>query len=110
MSHVAWVWTNPYEGLAASVVTSNAIDLRDALAWSYSWYTTAGTVSAHTFQVSNSSAESPADVPNASYVARDAFGTGTPALITGDPGIRWGRIIKVVSGSSVVVDFNKQVG
>ena len=107
MAH--WIaMDNPYQGLAASVVTSNPIDFRDALACTFSWYTTAGTTSAHTLQASNSSASIDA-IPAASWVNYVAYGTGTPAVVGVDDRFRYGRIIRTVSGSSVVQEFSKLI-
>lgn len=109
--HVQDVWYDPYGGIAVSAVTSQTVDLRDAIAWTMSWTTTAGTTSAHTLQVSNSSVNaSLTSVPNASFVNYVTFGTGTPAVIVGDPGVRYARFLRVASGASVVIDLNKQVG
>lgn len=100
---------NPYQGLAASIVTSNPIDFRDALACTFSWYTTAGTVSAHTLQASNSSAEIDA-IPAASWVNYVAYGGVAPAAIVDVPDrFRYGRILRVVSGSTMVEEFSKLI-
>lgn len=110
----AWIpMDNPFQGLAASVVTSHPIDFRDAVAWSFSWYTTAGTTSAHTLQLSNTSVDIRSDlstIVEASWVNYTTFGTGTPAMFFGDAGARWGRILRNPSGSSQVQEFAKLIG
>lgn len=108
--HVQDVWVDPYSGITASQVTSNVVDLRDAIAWTASWYTTSGTTSVVTIQTSNSSArpllgETPAA---ASWVNYTTFGTGSPAVIVGDAGIRYARFLRLPSGASIVLDLNKQ--
>jgi hypothetical protein len=108
--HAAWVYTDPFQGLAPSIVTSNVVDVRDAVQWTTSWYTTSGSVSTHTLQLSNHSAERPDDPTNASFVNFVAFGTGTPAVIEPPAGVRWARFLRTVSDASVQLDVNKQVG
>ena len=49
------VWTDPYAGLAASIVTSNVLDATDAFDISLSWHTASGTSSVFTYQVSGKS-------------------------------------------------------
>jgi hypothetical protein len=106
---MAWVHTDPYSGLAASQVTSHAFSLREALAATFSWHTTAGTVSGCTLFVSNHSHDGqPGELStaDASWVAYAGYGTGTPAVIPIEPGIRYGHFRRTVSGSSIVVNVN----
>lgn len=110
--HVQDEWYDPYSGITASQVTSNVVDLRDAVAWTASWYTTSGTTSVVTMQISNSPArpmlgETPAA---ASWVNYATFGTGSPAVIVGDIGVRMVRFLRLPSGASVTLDLNKVFG
>lgn len=103
---------DPYRGLAASVVTSNVIDLRDAIYWSWSWRTTSGTTSQHTLQLSNTSIDVASDMsgaPEAGWMSYATFGTAAPAIAFGSAGAAWGRIVRTPSGASVVVELNKMI-
>lgn len=104
-----YVYQNPYQDLAASVVTSNLIDQRDAFDVTISLYTTAGTASAFTVQLSNWSTN-PDGV--SATVGWSNWTTITPSVATviqPPLGFRYSRILRTVSGSSLVFDINKQV-
>lgn len=101
---------DPFEGLEASVVTSNSFELRAAVAWTLSWYTTSGTTSTHTLQISNYSGSPSASGVSTGYVNYTTFGTGTPTLIEPPIGVRYGRILRSTSSASVVVDIARQDG
>lgn len=99
---------DPYVGLAASIVTSGTIDLRDTDTWTLSWYTTAGTSSVHTVQVSNASTY-PSAIPEASWGSALTFAASNQ-IQTGLPqGVRYGRLLRNPSGGSYVIDVNRQV-
>ena len=63
MSRIYSVHINPYSGKAESAVTSNVFHLMDAFDWSYSWYTTSGTASNVTLELSNSGVQDDANIP-----------------------------------------------
>lgn len=109
MSRLVKTHINPFEGLAESVVTSNSFDLRAAVAWTLSWYTTTGTTSAHTLQISNYSGEHVSSV-STGYINYTTFGTGTPAVVEPPPAVRYGRVLRSASGASVVVDIARMEG
>jgi hypothetical protein len=111
-------YQNPYDGLAASVVTSHIIDTRDAFDMSLTAYIASGTSSLFTYQVSNNSAggvpSSLSGIPEASwsnwtlYVApsgNSSFASCLELPIS----YRWGRIVRTVSGASFVIEVNKQI-
>lgn len=111
MNRLFPVFYAPYSGLTASQVTSNTIDLRDAAEWTFSWRTTAGSVSTHTLQYSNHSGRAgDGDPPEASWVDDVNFGTGTPALLSGTAGARYARYLRNPSDGSVTIEVNKLVG
>lgn len=102
---------DPFQGLAVSVVTSNTIDLRDAWAASFSNYTSAGTGSNHTIQLSNASVELQANdglsVAEASWVDRLAVSVKTWVELP--DGSRYARILRTPSQASWVFDVVKHV-
>ena len=108
MSRIVSTVFDPFEGLAASIVTSNSFDLTNTVAWTLSWYTTAGTTSQHTLQLSNWTGKSSS--VSTGFVNYTTFGTGTPALIEPPPAVRYGRVLRTASGASVVVDINRFEG
>jgi hypothetical protein len=110
MSRIVDTFVDPFEGLAASIITSNSFDLRHAVSWTLSWYTTAGTTSQHTLQISNWSNPALASSVSTGYVNYTTFGTGTPAVIEPPTGVRYGRVLRTASGASVVVDIARQEG
>lgn len=105
-------YIDPYVGLAASVVTSDTVDTRDAFNLTLSWRTSSGTSSILSYQVSNSSL-GPASVPEASWSHYTIFGlTGlgaTSATFAPPTGYRWARVVRTVSNASYVVEINKLV-
>ena len=106
--HVFRGWINPFAGVVSAGTTSVVVDLRDAIAWSYSYYTISGTTSAHTIQLSNSSVNVPSSVPAASFVDYGTFGTGTKgAIVFGEPGVRYARFLRDASNGSFVIDLVK---
>ena len=108
--HTFTVSINPFAGVASAGTTSAVVDLRDAIAWSYSYYTTSGTTSAHTIQVSNSNAAS-GSVPAASFVDYRTFGVSDSkgAIVFGDVGMRYARFLRDVSNGSFTIDIVKFV-
>ena len=103
--------TNPFKGIAESALTSGVIDLRDAFDWSFSYYTTSGTVSQHTLQLSN--ADDVENIPEASWSNWTKFGTTallSVATIKFPPlGVRFARILRKGSTASLVININKLV-
>lgn len=114
MARTVAVYADPYTGLAESVITSNIVDLRDAFDLSVSWFTTDGTVSVVTLQISNDDRiESIAEASwsNFTRFAQTAplppsqASTLFPAL-----GVRYLRFLrKVSSAASVQINLNKFV-
>lgn len=111
MARTVPAFTDPFTGLAESYKTSGVIELRDAFDWSYSYYTTSGTVSLHTLQLSN--AEDGESIPEASWSVWTRFGKtglGSVATIKFPPlGVRFARILRTASGASLVINVNKLV-
>jgi hypothetical protein len=108
-------YINPYQDLAASIVTSNLIDTRDAFDLTLSWRTASGTSSVLSYQISNAS-QNPAfgeSIPEASWSHYTLFGLlGIPSTSTFfEPplGFRWARCLRTVSGGSYVIEINKFV-
>ena len=104
MNAIVSSWLNPYSGVAVSAVTSNVVDVTRTLAWTFSWRTTAGSVSTHTLQLSCSNDST------AGFVNSTVFGTGTPAVIEGQNAVRWARFQREPSGASVTIDLNRVEG
>lgn len=107
------VYTDPFGGMAASVVTSHILDCRDAFDISLSWYTTSGTSSMFTYQVSGSSLELGSD---GSSIAAGSWSNWTFVLLPSgasvmEPplGVPYARILRTVSGASIQMDWNKLV-
>ena len=111
MARTVPAYTDPFSGVAESGKTSNVLDLRDAFDWSFSYYTTGGTVSLHTLQLSN--AADPENIAEASWSAWTHFGKtglGSLATIKFPPlGVRFARVLRVASGASLVINVNKLV-
>jgi len=118
MSRTYSVPLRPYKGVAESGVTSRVFHLLDAFDWSYSWYTTSGATSRVTLELSNSPVgpHDTASIPEASWSLWTVFGHTPPPTPSGASiefpplGVRYGRFRRWVSGASVTVDANKQVG
>lgn len=111
MARTVPAFTNPFAGVAESAKTSGVIDLRDAFDWSYSYYTSGGTTSAHTLQLSN--AYDIESIPEASWSNWTQFGKtglGSVATIKFPPlGVRFARILRTASLASLTIDINKLV-
>lgn len=111
MARTVYVPINPFDGVAESAITSELIDLRDAFDWSFSYYTTSGTVSAHTLQLSN--AVGPESIAEASWSNWTQFGKtglGSVATTKFPPlGVRYARILRAASGASITININKLV-
>jgi len=100
---------DPFAGLAVSVVTSNVVDLRDAWAASFSNYTSAGTGSNHTIQLSNASVDvglhgNPTEASWVDYKALSVK-SHTPIGHTA----RYARVLRTPSQASWVFDIVKHV-
>lgn len=111
MARTVPAFSDPFTGVAESAKTSQVLDLRDAFDWSFSYYTTDGTVSLHTLQLSN--AVGPEDIPEASWSAWTHFGKtglGSLATIKFPPlGVRYMRMLRIASGASLSINVNKLV-
>jgi len=108
------VWYNPYAGLAESIVTSNVIDLRDAAAWTLSAYTSSGTSSVLSVDLSNATGGFPgamdtAGIPEASWSHHTLFGLTSGASFMTPPNARWARVRRTVSNASYVINVVKTV-
>lgn len=108
------VHVDPYDGQSESNVTSDVIDLRDADDYTLSVRTTSGTTSAYTYQVSNATGriQTAGNIPESSWsnaISAD-IPTSTDLLDDLPLAVRWGRVLRETSGSSLVFDLNKQVG
>ncbi len=115
MARTFSVFTDPFAGLAASVVTSNVFDLRDAFDLSVSWYTTSGATSTITLQISN--ANDMEAIAEASWSNFTKFGQNAPvppsqaSTIFPALGVRYLRFLRR-SGSTpadVQINLNKFV-
>ena len=94
----------------SSVSTSEVIDVRDAFDYSISAYTSAGTTSVFTVQISNWTGSSiiHGDVPNATF-SDWTVATPSGATVIHPPlGVRYARVLKGPTGT-FVVSYNKQV-
>lgn len=99
---------DPYSGLAVSVVTSNVIDLRDAFDWTLSTWTSAGTASPLTVQVT-SDGTLEADITAASWSNFTTF-TASAATVTSPLlGARWARVLRTPSLASHQLRSSKHV-
>ena len=111
MARTVHSYTDPFRDVAESGKTSAVIDLSDAFDWSLSYYTTDGTVSLHTLQLSN--APDIENIPEASWSAWTHFGKtglGSLATIKFPPlGLRYARILRIASGASLTININKLV-
>ena len=100
----------PYDGLAESAVTSNVIDLRDAFDFNISTWTSAGTASAITLQVSDWTGDGRLGaVPEASWSNYTSF---TPSGATAHPhllGPAYARVLRTPSLASHVFAARKLV-
>ena len=110
MSKTVWVPIDPYQGLAVSDITSNVLRVGDAFDMSLSAYTTAGSTSAYTLQVSNSSRDD-SDIPEAAWTNFQEFALGlsVSTLLPVPVGVRHIRVIRNPSNASFVLEFNKYV-
>lgn len=112
MSHVhgARIYENPYSGLDESAITSNVLDFRDAFDGSLSWYTTSGTSSVFTLQVSGDQGPA-ASVVEASWSDWTVVPLASGASAMEPPlSYPWARIVRTCSGASMHFDFNKFLG
>jgi len=111
MARTVPAFTNPFTGIAESAKTSGVVELRDAFDWSFSYYTTSGTVSLHTLQLSN--AYDIESIPEASWSVWTHFGKtglGSSATIKFPPlGVRFARFLRSASGASITININKLV-
>ena len=115
MARTLAVYTDPYTGVAASVITSNVVDLRDAFDLSVSWFTTSGATSTITLQISN--ADLIESIAEASWSNFTRFGQNAPlpssqaSTIFPALGVRYLRFLRR-SGSTpadVQINLNKFV-
>ena len=111
MARTVHAYENPFRGVAESAITSNVIDLRDAFDWSFSYYTTSGTVSAHTLQLSNAfDIENIAEATWSTWTQFGKTGLGSVATTKFPPlGVRFARFLRSASGASISIDVNKLV-
>jgi hypothetical protein len=110
MSYRQHYGINPFAGHAESDITSDTLDLRAAAAWSLSWYTTSGTTSAHTLQISNWAGRREGSSVQTGWVSYATFGAGTPGLISPPAGVRYARVLRSASSASVQIDIAVQDG
>jgi hypothetical protein len=115
-------YIDPFSGLNASVLTSNIVSTRYAFDMTLSVYTTAGSSSTYTYQVSNASGNphdgvlSSGNTPSTLGIPEASWSNWTDLLTnlvsgatTWDPplGYRWARIMRTGSDASVTVDINR---
>ena len=103
------VWTDPYAGLAASIVTSNVLDATDAFDISLSWHTASGTSSVFSYQVSGQSTKPTGATGDEAYWSHWTLivpPSGASSRVPPD-GYPWHRILRTVSGGSFVMNWNK---
>lgn len=111
----ASVHVNPYQGLAASVVTSNVLDTKDAFDVSATCYIASGTSSLWTYQVSNASVENPADTiaeaawSNWTLYVAPSGNSSFASCVELPISYRYARFLRTVSGASFVIDWAKQI-
>lgn len=94
--NVPW---DPYTGLAVSVVTSEIIDGRDVFDLTLSHWTSAGTASPITIQVTNSG-ESIAGIAAASWSNWTTFTPSAATLVAPVLGFQWMRLLRTPSLAS----------
>ena len=105
------VTENPYSGLAESVVTSKVIDVRDAFDLSVSLWTSAGTASPITYQVSNWTGRIGQDgnPPEATYSDWTNFTPSATTVLAPLLGAAYARILRTPSLASHVFVSHKHV-
>ena len=100
---------DPFEGLAASIVTSNVIDCRDAYLFTLSCRTISGTSSVLSYELSNSTLGI-TEIPEASWSFNTLIGLASGKSVYNMPvGVRFARVRRTVSGGSYVLEGNKLV-
>ena len=110
------VYVDPYSGLAASVITSNVLDCRDAFDISVTVHITSGTSSDFTYQVSNLSVKPQAGVAAhelawsnwTRYVAPSGNSSSASCLEV-PLAYNWARILRTTSGASMQINWVKQI-
>lgn len=100
--------SDPFSGLAVSVVTSQIIDLRDAFDWTLSTWTSAGTASPLTLQVTSDGTTS-ADITAASWSNWTVFTPSGATVVAPILGVRWARILRNPSTGSHQFRVSKHV-
>lgn len=111
MARTVPAFSDPFANKAESAITSDILDLRDAFDWSFSYYTTSGTVSAHTLQLSNAyDIESIAEASWSNWTQFGKTGLGSFATTKFPPlGVRFARFLRSASGASITINVNKLV-
>lgn len=103
------VVTDPFSGLAVSVVTSNVLDFRDAFDATLSIWTSAGTTSPLTIQVTSDGTRED-DITAASWSNYTTFSPSAATVLSAPVlGTRWGRILRTPSLGSYQFRFNRHV-
>lgn len=102
------VLTDPYSGLAVSVVTSNVMDFRDAFDATLSIWSSAQTTSVLTIQVTSDGTRE-ADITAASWSDWTTFSPSAATVVAPILGARWGRILRTPSSGSLQFRMNKHV-
>jgi hypothetical protein len=101
--------SDPYSGIAVSAVTSNLIDLRDAFDWTLSTWTSAGTTSTITVQVTSDGTTAD-DITAASWSNWTVLDEPSAATVTAPIlGVRWARLLRNPSVGSHQFRVNKHV-
>lgn len=104
---------DPYDGVAESGVTSNVLDTRDAFDFTVSTYTSAGTASLLTYQVSNWTGDigNPRDasIPEASWSNWTTFTPSAATVLAPVLGAGYARILRTPSLASHVFHARKHV-
>ena len=90
----------------SSNTTSEAFAVWDARVWTVSAYTSAGTTSALTLQLSNYSGVDPDKAPVASWSNYTVFTPSAATVLFGPSGVRFARLLKGAKGT-FVVSYNK---
>ena len=99
---------DPYDGLAASIVTSHVIDTRAADRFTLSVRTSSGTSSVLSYEVSNSTLGiGDIDANSWSHVTLFGLVSGKTVL---QPivGAAWARVIRTVSNASYILEAHIQ--